>query len=67
MIAGARAVELNENRADSSQLGIAIIRMRLLRNELRADFQRPPGFKVRAVCDQKAERLQEVVRRFPHV
>jgi len=23
--------------------------------------------QVRAVCDQKAERLQEVVRRFPHV
>src|SRR6266478_9853408 len=60
---GARSVELNENPADSSQLGIAIIGCGDWGMNYVRIFNDPLDSQVRAVCDQKAERLQEVVRR----
>src|SRR5882724_7882830 len=66
MNAGARAVE-NDNPGNRSQLGIAIIGCGYWGMNYVRIFNELLDSQVRAVCDQKAERLQEVRRRFPHV
>jgi len=67
MNAGARAVEPNDNPGNRSQLGIAIIGCGYWGMNYVRIFNELLGSQVRAVCDQKAERLQEVRRRFPNV
>src|SRR5258707_1902489 len=67
MNVGARPVELKENHGNGSQLGIAIIGCGYWGMNYVRIFNELMGSQVRAVCDQKAERLQEVRRRFPHV
>src|SRR5258708_36669730 len=67
MNAGARVVEPNDNPGNRSQLGIAIIGCGYWGMNYVRIFNELLDSQVRAVCDQKAERLQEVRRRFPHV
>jgi predicted dehydrogenase len=67
MNAGAKVVEFNEISGIRPQLGIAIIGCGYWGMNYVRIFNELLDSQVRAVCDQKAERLREVVRRFPHV
>src|SRR6266513_2659403 len=67
MNAGARPVDLNYNPGSSSHLGIAIVGCGYWGMNYVRIFNELLDSQVRAVCDQKAERLQEVCRRFPHI
>jgi predicted dehydrogenase len=59
--------ELNALAANTSQLGVAIIGCGYWGMNYVRIFNELLDAQVRAVCDQKAERLREVVRRFPQV
>jgi len=67
MNAGAKVIEFNEISGIRPQLGIAIIGCGYWGMNYVRIFNELLDSQVRAVCDQKAERLREVVRRFPHV
>src|SRR4029077_14155401 len=67
MNAGAKVIEFNEISGIRPQLGIAIIGCGYWGMNYVRIFNELLDSQVRAVCDQKTERLREVVRRFPHV
>src|ERR1700756_2870201 len=67
MNAGVKAVKLIENPEKGSQLGIAIIGCGYWGMNYVRIFNELLDSQVRAVCDQKAERLREVGRRYPQV
>lgn len=60
-------VELSALAATRSQLGVAVIGCGYWGMNYVRIFNELLDSQICAVCDQKAERLREVVRRFPHV
>jgi predicted dehydrogenase len=67
MNAEGRAAELNKIRGISPQLGIGIIGCGYWGMNYVRIFNELLDSQVRAVCDQKPERLRELVRRLPQV
>src|SRR5690348_7577227 len=67
MNGGARVIDLNVNPENRSPVGIGIIGCGYWGMNYVRIFNELLDTQVRAVCDQRAERLREVVRRCPEV